>query len=103
MERPSDCTRWIEQGHAELVDGALLFTDSFFESQRRQAIESDPIGFDDGIARRWVTRKSGGIGVKQLVPVDEAGTDRHVTKNPDRLMRRQYRRVKPVIRTGEQN
>ena len=58
-ERPSDCQRWIGQGHAKLTDAGLLFTGQFFTSVRRVMIESDPVRFDDGIVRRWVKATSG--------------------------------------------
>lgn len=124
-ERISDCQRWISQGHAALIDGALLFTDSFFLNCQQQAREANPDGFDDGVLKRWVNRQAkqsslsdvapavaiagnligsqgkeittswGRHPVKQLLPVKIVGTGSFVTKNPDRLMRR-HRRFRTI-------
>ena len=92
-ERPSDCQRWISRGDMVTRAGSLWFTDKFLASVIRAAVECDPVGFDDGIPRRWVARDM----ARQLRPLAEVGTARSVTPNPDRLRRRQTRRG-PVIR-----
>lgn len=46
---------------------------------------------DDGIPRRFVSRPSAGIPVKQLLPTAEVGTGARVTKRRDMLMRPQHR------------
>lgn len=89
MERPSDCARWIEQGHATMIDGGLAFTEKFYRSAQRHSLEYDPIGFDDGVPRRWAIADSGGIGVLQLRPISEVGTGTHVSHKSDDLLRRQ--------------
>lgn len=93
-ERPSDCARWIEQGHAEMIGNAMQFSEHFIESIIRQAVEFDPTGYDDGTARRWVRRDSGDIPVLQLRPVKQVGTAKGVEHKRDELTRRQYGRDK---------
>lgn len=121
-ERPSDCARWIQQGHAEMIGGALSFTEAFFKAVQRMNVEFDPVGGDDGIARRWVMTESGrptpgeaaldgkligetgklivvspgGLAIKQLKPVNEVGTGAFVSKRHDRLERRQHRRARTL-------
>jgi hypothetical protein len=58
-ERISDCQRWIAKGDAVLIHGALEFTERFFKKVERDNMEFDPIGYDDGTARRWVRAESG--------------------------------------------
>lgn len=122
FERISDCQRWISQGHAQMVGDALSFTDAFFVKAQRESLEFDPIGFDDGVSRRWVNRESGGaipgeaaldgqlvgsqnreivtspggIGVKQLLPIKHVGTGSFVTKNPDKLTGRRERQFRTL-------
>lgn len=128
-ERPSDFERWRQQGHADLIDGKIVFTESFFSSVQQQSREFDPTGFDDGTLRRWVNRSAyrrDGKGVdepaqvaingslidkeivtswsghpcKQLRPIKQVGTGSFVTKNPDKLTRR-HRRFRTI--TPENN
>lgn len=118
-ERPSDCQRWIQHGHAFMNGTALEFTSKFIESIMRQAAEYDPTGFDDGTARRWTRTESGspdlpaeaalngklidgrlivtspgGLPVLQLKPMKDVGTGRSVEHPRDELTRRQYGRDK---------
>lgn len=111
--------------------GQLVFRQGFLDALKRQTMELDPHGVDDGIPRRWTSvesgnssvtpavavngkliqgRKrngdyiegreivvsSGGIAVQQLLPIEDVGTGSHVTKNPDKLTRRQARRVRTL-------
>lgn len=97
FERPYDCKIWCDQRVAYMQDGVLIFRQQFLESQKRRKIEFDPTGFDDGTARRWTTRESDGVGVKQLLPVSEAGSVKGTTKRPDKLQRR-TRRFRTIVR-----
>jgi|ERR1041384_6462981 hypothetical protein len=81
FERPSDCERWIQQGHAAMTPEGLIFSDAFLRGQLRQAVEFDPTGTDDGVLRRWVTRDM----AMQLLPVSLVGTGNSVTRHPDKL------------------
>lgn len=91
-ERPSDCARWIAQGHAVMLDASLQFTSKFIDSVTRECLESDPTGYDDGTPRRWLKRGSQRMPVLQLRPVFEVGTVKSVEHRPDNLRRRQSRR-----------
>lgn len=93
-ERISDCQRWLSQGHAVLKNGAVEFTAKFIESCTRQRLEIDPVGYDDGVSRRWVKRSSGGQPVLQLRPVKDVGVSNGVYHAHDDLIRRQYKRDK---------
>lgn len=69
-----------------MVGDAIAFTQRFFESVRREAVEYDPTGYDDGVPRRW--HRSRYDTVKQLRPLAEVGTQPGVTKKPhDQLFR----------------
>ena len=57
------------------------------DSIRRALRETNPDG-DDGIARRWVKRKSGEVRTSKLLPLNEVGEDQHTTKRRDSLRRR---------------
>lgn len=95
-ERPSDCQRWIAQGHAFMTGGNLEFTKAFVSAVTRVYIEQDPDGYDDGVPRRWVGYESVHDGarhrVKQLKLVRIVGTGKGVHKRRDDLIRRQSRR-----------
>lgn len=118
-ERPSDCQRWIQHGHATMNGNALEFTSRFIESVMRQSAEYDPTGFDDGTARRWSRSESGstnlcgeaalngnlidgrlivsspgGLPVLQLKRVKDVGPAKGVEHARDDLTRRQYGRDK---------
>lgn len=54
----------------------------------RSYIASAKANFDDGTPRRWATKLSGGIGVKQLLPIGEVGVGMRVTHRTDKLIRR---------------
>lgn len=92
MERPSDCGRWIACGLAVMIGDALSFTEKFFNAIKREQIEYDPTGFDDGVPRRWVTTDM----AKQLKPIREVGTGNHVTKRRD-MLRRRHGRARTIL------
>lgn len=102
VERLSDVRRWIKQGIVyEISGGEFAFSEAFADAVRREITTTraaQDAGYDDGILRRWVTRVSGGIGVKQLLPVKYVGTANGTTRNPDRLTRRVTRGGIPVTR-----
>jgi hypothetical protein len=97
FERPSDCARWIAQGHAILSGGTLSFTEKFFKVVQRQNLEFDPVGADDGIARRWA-RCTSGKSTPALQAID--GQLLGVVKIKDRDGNVQTREGKIVISAG---
>lgn len=70
-----------------MIGDALSFTEKFVDSIKRDQVEYDPTGFDDGIPRRWVTSDM----AKQLRPIREVGTGNHISKRIDKLKRRHRR------------
>src|ERR1043166_3607669 len=90
FERPSDCQRWINQGHAVITDDGLMFTARFCAYARQQAVESNPVEFDDGVLRRWCRVRTS--PASQLRPIAEVGPSKQVSKRRDKLIRPQYGR-----------